>query len=206
MHEHQKRIADAYDKMPHDPNRNAVRHAYNCFCNETVEQFIDIQRGWGWRDQLTLLPWRHAGQPYESSQEMFECLDRGMPLYFFTGGDLPKDHPLAGAVCGVTVAGLCLTYNDCFRAVHDILGHYLTRSSWGPAGEETAYQEHKKWYSPLAQLALQTETQGQNCWVNFGKHLRRQDGSLPVKGDTDYVLPSKRPYAQQKANLISEYL
>lgn len=206
MFDHQKRVADAYEKMPHDPNRTAVQCAYRAFCNETVEQFIEIQTGIGRCRQRAMLPWRGSGQPYKSSQAMFDCLDRGEPLYFFTGGDLPKDHPLAGAVGRVTVAGSFLTYNDCFRAVHDILGHYAIGSSWGPVGEEASYQEHKKWYSPVAQLALRTETQGQNCWVNFGKHLRRPDGSVPIKGEHDYIHPSKRQYAEQKANLINDYL
>jgi hypothetical protein len=46
------------------------------------------------------------------------------------------------------------------------------------------------------------ETLAQNAWVNFGQHLRRDDGSIPKKGDPDYVPPQDRPFGEQKNFLV----
>ena len=57
---------------------------------------------------------------------------------------------------------------------------------------------------PAALPALTSETRDQNSWVNFGPHLRRSDGSLPRKGDPDWIHPAERPFAAQKAGLLPE--
>src|SRR5579859_510263 len=170
MHEKEMAIADAYDRMPHDPNNCFVKAAYKSFCRQTVRQWHCMH--WGtFGKAINARPWDLEGQPYDDSAQMFMHLDRGNSLFFFTGGTLPSDHPLA-AQSGIRRNGVDLTYNDIFRAVHDYFGHYLTRSSFGPKGEERAYQNHLTYYTGLARLALQTETQGQNSWFNYGRHLR----------------------------------
>ena len=65
-----------------------------------------------------------------------------------------------------------------------------------------AYEAHAKTYSPTAQRALFSETMGQNSYVNFGSHLRNEDGKIPKKGEVGYVPLSMRPYAPQKAGLL----
>jgi hypothetical protein len=39
----------------------------------------------------------------------------------------------------------------------------------------------------------------QNCWVNFGPHLRDVHGNLVHPGDPGFIPASARPYATQKA-------
>jgi hypothetical protein len=51
--------------------------------------------------------------------------------------------------------------NDQFRAVHDVFGHALTGSAFDCAGEEAAWRAHRRLLSPLAGVALATETLGQ---------------------------------------------
>ena len=51
---------------------------------------------------------------------------------------------------------------------------------------------------------MTTETRGQNSWVNFNQSLRREDGSMPKKGDPDYVRPQDRPFAEQKIGLLPD--
>jgi len=60
--------------------------------------------------------------------------------------------------------------NDVFRAVHDINGHNLSgRSNFTSEGEQKAFLQHRKMYSPLASKAMFTETAGQTNWTNYSK-------------------------------------
>tara|TARA_R100000805_G_scaffold475_10_gene947 strand:- start:4127 stop:11347 length:7221 start_codon:yes stop_codon:yes gene_type:complete len=59
-------------------------------------------------------------------------------------------------------------------------------------------------FSHDARRAMTTETRGQNSWVNFNQSLRREDGSMPKKGDPDYVRPQDRPFAEQKIGLLPD--
>jgi hypothetical protein len=193
-----KRVADAYDSLRHDPNNPEVARAYQDFKNETLDQW-QFLTGRG----VKFEPWVNEGQPYGSSDQMIADVRDNNHLFFFTGGDMPADHPLAERV-GVEAGGVPLTYNDVFRAVHDYFGHAKEGYQFGPRGEENAYQTHAKMYSEGARRALTTETRGQNSWVNFGPQLRRPDGSMPVAGDADFVPAQARPYAEQKAGLLPE--
>jgi hypothetical protein len=58
--------------------------------------------------------------------------------------------------------------NDMFRAVHDVFGHAGTGRGFDRHGEEAAYQSHASMYSPLARMALATETRGQNAALITG--------------------------------------
>jgi hypothetical protein len=186
-------IADVAQKMPHTPRNENVRRAYAAFIGETVAQWhFLIQHGY------SLKPWRGAGQPYAASWEMIKDVREHKRLYFFTGGDMPSDHPLA-QLTGIIADGIELTANDVFRAVHDIFGHATVECSFGARGEFNATHQHARLYSAKALPAMIGETVYQNAWVNFGAHLRRADGTIPQKGDADYTAPENRPYAQQKA-------
>ena len=88
--------------------------------------------------------------------------------------------------------------NDLFRAVHDIFGHAKEGHQFGPRGEENAWRQHVRMFTQAARSAMTSETRGQNSWVNYGPHLRREDGTLPELGDTDFIHPKDRPYSEQK--------
>lgn len=60
-----------------------------------------------------------------------------------------------------------LTLNEMFRAAHDLFGHGTTGSTFRPGGEEIAYASHSQMMSPLAQMAMLSETRGQNSLVNY---------------------------------------
>lgn len=51
--------------------------------------------------------------------------------------------------------------------MHDVYGHALIGSQFGPQGELAAYMAHRQMLSPLARLALAGETHVQNSLVNF---------------------------------------
>jgi hypothetical protein len=194
-------IADAYEAMQNNPNDTEVKQAYDAFKRETKEQFEHFQ-SLGFK----FIP-QKEGQAYETSKEMADDVADNKTLKFlpteneFGTGDVSLDHPLLEKT-GIVIDGYELSFNDMFRAVHDIAGHAAHGFQFGPLGQTNAYLGHAKTYSPLAQRALFSETMGQNSYNNFGSHLRNEDGKIPKKGEVGFVPLSMRPYAPQKAGLL----
>ena len=187
-------IADAYEKMPHDPANPEVKKSYDALKSEVDQQWDHAQKA-----GIKFEPWDKEGQPYANSQEMRDDVAKNKHLYFFQGGDLPTDHPMAEVDPKTG-----LTFNDKFRAVHDLYGHAAHGYQFGPAGEDAAYRAHSQMFSPEAKPALTTETRGQNSWVNYGPHMRDAEGNILAKGDKGYLSPSMRPFAEQKAGILPE--
>lgn len=100
-----------------------------------------------------------AGEYARPSDMMKDVFGQGR-LNVFEGGDphefLNKTDPATG-----------LTQNEMFRAVHDYYGHAARGATFQPGGEELAYASHSRMLSPLARLALASETRGQNSMVNY---------------------------------------
>ena len=125
--------------------------AYRQLGGEVARQF----------DVLPLQTRYHTGEgEYASPNAMMrDVLARGN-LNVFSGGEphefLSQIDPATG-----------LSQNEMFRAVHDYMGHVVPGSMFGAPGEEVAYAAHAQTLSPLAQLALLSETRGQNSWVNY---------------------------------------
>ncbi len=191
-----RRIADAYESMLHDPADPRVQASYRALTEETKQQWDHLKE-----EGYVLEPWTKEGQPYASSVEMRADVAQNKHLYFFQGGDLPADHPLAQK-SGVRSSAGELTFNDMFRAVHDTFAHAKEGFEFGPRGEESAWREHYMMFTPDARPALTTETRGQNSWVNFGKHLRTPWGTVPQKGELGFTPAGRRPYAEQKAGIL----
>lgn len=192
VHPQAKEIADEYSKLKHDPSDPEVQKSY-----ESLKNDIDAQWEHATADGFKFEPWEKEGQPYANSKEMKKDVDENKHLFFFKGGDIPTDHPLAE-----TDPETGLTYNDKFRAIHDLYGHAAPGTEFGPKGEEAAYKTHAQMFNPESIPALTTETRGQNNWVNFGAHLRDEAGNIPKKGESGYVSPVDRPYADQKAGIL----
>lgn len=190
-----KRVADAYDAMKHEPNAPAVKKSYESMANEVKKQWDYATKEMG----MKLEPWTKEGQPYANSKEMAADVRDNKHLYFFQGGDIKPESPMAKVDKDTG-----LTYNDMFRAVHDLFGHAAHGFEFGPKGEENAYLVHRQMFPAEAIPALTSETRGQNSWVNFGKHLRGASGEVAKKGEEGYVPPAQRPYAEQKVGLLPE--
>lgn len=183
----------AFQDMEHRPRDPEVRAAYAALKAETKAQYDHlVQRG------ARFTPWTKPGQPYSSSKDMQADVVNNRHLYYFPSsrgfggqGDIDEfgDHPLMDPVPGMPG----VVHNDLFRAVHDWFAHAMHGHQFGPKGELRAWHEHARMFSPLARKALTTETHGQNSWVNFGKHLRGDEG------------PLDKPYADQKAGLLPEH-
>lgn len=99
-----------------------------------------------------------------------------------------------------------LLVNDVFRIIHDIFGHAMNGYGFGPIGEDKAWFTHMQMFTLVAAAALTTETRGQNCWVNFGPHMRDKNGKLKRKDNPDFILPQDRPFDDQKMNLLLSFI
>jgi hypothetical protein len=140
--------------------------AYRAMAEEANQQF----------ERLPLRTRYHYGEgEYATPSAMFRDVLGEGNLNVFRGGER---HPFLSDVDPVTT----LTPNEKFRAVHDFLGHVAPGSTFRPGGEEIAYATHAQTMSPLAQLALLSETRGQNSLVNFSPlNIELLNKTAPIK-------------------------
>lgn len=204
-----KAIGDAFEAGEHNPDDPQVREAYEALAQESADQMqalLDAGYTVQFHDNSTE-PYKHAGK-------MVEDLNKNKRLKVFSTehgygekiitDEMRRKDPMLQVSKFKDANGKPMLLNDAFRAVHDFFGHSELGNSFGPAGEEMAWLMHSRMFSPKARRALTTETRGQNSWVNFGPHMRRKDGSIPVAGDPDFVPLDQRSFAEQKAFLLPD--
>lgn len=189
-----KRIADAYDQMKHAPQDPEVVAAYRAMIDEVKAQYqaaieaglkVEIIRG---------------EDPYpEGPKQVLEDLLHNNHLWvyptdsgFGSINDI-TDNPLLEPT-DFMVEGHQMLANDLFRVVHDYFGHGLEGAGFGPSGEENAWQAHMRMFSPSAQLAMTSETRGQNSWVNFGPY-----------GEQNRDNQRETVYADQKVGILPSW-
>lgn len=204
-----KSIADAYDAMENNPNDPEVKAAYEAMAKETKEQYDAITNA-GVKFEI----YEGEGEPYKNSEEMIKDVRDNKHLFVLSTekdfGQNPitdqqrNDNPLLRDSGAKDINGKPLLMNDVFRGVHDFFGHTERGNSFGAVGEENAWDVHARMFTPLARRAMTTETRGQNSWVNFGKQMRNEDGSIKKKGDPGYLSPTERAFAEQKIGLLPE--
>ena len=205
--------------MKHDPNNPEVRAAYEALAKETLEQYKEFAAA-GYKVEI------NNNEPYANSQEMIDDLRNNKRMKIFSTesgfGDTKitdkqrKENPLLRDSGIKDVNGKPLLINDVFRAIHDFYGHAELGNSFGPKGEENAWNIHARMYSPEARKAMTTETRGQNSFVNFSgvndrvNELREQARELRDEGlfaqarkkvDEIYEQIS---FADQKVGLLPE--
>jgi len=169
-------IAAAYDMMKDDPSNPAVRRAYDAMVQETLDQYNWLKNsGIEFKFLRDGMP-----DPYEKSPSMgYRDLVENGRLWVFpteagygdqtgTGFFDASKNPLLRRVGRIGDKPDAVA-NDAFRAVHDAYGHFGPGNPFFRApGEERAWIEHSRMYSPEARGAMTSETRGQNSWVNFG--------------------------------------
>lgn len=190
-------IADAYERMPHDPSDPKVAASYKALADETMQQWQALQ------DSGAKIEFLKPGQadPYPGGpRDALADLRANNHLYVFpseqgfgSGAAAAADNPMLAST-GIKHGDHDLLVNDAFRAVHDYFGHGMEGAHFGPRGEENAWQAHKALFSPDALPALTTETRGQNSWVNFGPH-----------GEANRANPRETIFADQKAGLLPSW-
>lgn len=186
-----KNVADAYEEMKHDPTDPKVAKSYDAFKSETLAQYKQMLKA-GVKPEL------QTDYPYKNPREMHEDVraNNHMAIYpteagFGSGDAAASDHPLMEKA-PVKMGGKDATYNDLFRAVHDYYGHAAEGNGFRANGEYNAWRAHRQMYSEAARGAMDSETLGQNSWVNSGPAAALNKGA----SGADTV------YADQKAGLL----
>ena len=176
-----RRLAQAYDEMPHAPNDPEVKAAYEDLIRQTKAQYDALVKA-GYKFWF-IDPKR---DPYKSPWDAMRDLRASKTMGVFpteagfgntvTGNDT-SGNPLEARVPGLlwhygspTGPRRPVTANDLFRAVHDAFGHGLEGAGFRAQGEENAWQAHARLFTGPALRALTTETRGQNSWLNYGPY------------------------------------
>jgi hypothetical protein len=204
-----KAIADVYEASTDASTDPEVIAAYEAMALETKAQYEYLKRA-GYNVEV----YGENAEPYASSTEMIADLRVNKKIFIYStesgfgtepiSQQMRDTNPLLRDSGIVDSKGTPLLMNDLFRFVHDVFGHAKHGNSFGAIGEENAWAVHSQMYSPQARRVMTSETRGQNSWVNSGKHLRREDGSLPKQGDADFIPPKDRPFADQKNFLFPD--
>ena len=214
-----KRIADAFKAMKNSPNNPKVKAAYAALAKETIAQykaFLDA----GYVVEI------NNEEPYANSQEMIDDLRNNKRIKIFSTesgfGEKAitdkqrRENPLLANTEFKDVNDQPMLVNDLFRAVHDFFGHAELGNSFGPKGEENAWNVHARMFSPEARKAMTTETRGQNSYVNFSgvndriEALReqarklRQEGKEQEAQDVVQKIYEEMSFADQKIGLLPE--
>lgn len=181
--ERARRIAKAYEDMPHAPNDPAVREAYENLVRQTTAQYRALEAAgykfWFFDESND----PYAGNPWNAMRDLRD--NRTMAVFATEAGygdgkgagdyDV-ADNPLLadtgimwpyGSLDGPKKRVLA---NDLFRAVHDTFGHGLEGAGFRAQGEENAWQAHVRLFTGSAVGAITSETRGQNSWLNYGPH------------------------------------
>jgi hypothetical protein len=156
--EYKQRVFEAYKRrMPKvvaDAKNydDLLARSYAQLGKETKQQFDSLPVNMSFH--------RNGEGNYNSSKQMLNDIFNNRHLYVFQGGD---PHDFLNEVDPKTG----LNTNEMFRAVHDFYGHAVHGNQFGPKGEEEAWAAHGGMFSPLARLAMSSETRGQNSFVNY---------------------------------------
>jgi hypothetical protein len=149
---YKSKYPELFEKLGIENYKDFVIKSYSELAKEANAQFESLP---------IKIEFHDGDQNYESSAEMLDDVHNFGHLWVYKGGE---DHPLLGSK---TADENGITANDKFRAVHDYFGHSVEGYQFGKDGEENAWIEHSKMFSPLAQMTLSTETRAQNSFVNY---------------------------------------
>jgi hypothetical protein len=190
-------IGAAYDMMAHDPDNPAVKRAYDAMIQETMDQYEALKStGIDFKFLREGMKDPYARSPAMGYQDMVENGRLWVfPTDFGFGTSASFDPALNPLLKNVGRVGdkPDAVANDAFRAVHDAFGHFGPGNPFFRApGEERAWIEHSRMYSPDARGAMTSETRGQNSWLNYGPYGRQNRTAL----GSDTV------FADQKTGLL----
>jgi hypothetical protein len=199
------RISDAYEAMKDNSSDPLTKASYAAMIKETMAQYHAAKAA-GFKAEF----WDPQTQedPYHASPRLAtEDIKNNNHMFVFPtdsgyGSDGPitaeqiKTNPLLQP-SGETWNGIPVTVNDIFRAVHDYFGHAKEGVGFRADGEENAWRSHAAMYSPLARMAMTSETRGQNSWLNFN----------PVSGERNRKARTKNStFADQKVGILPHWV
>ena len=197
-----RRIAQAFEDMPHDFNNPEAKASYEAMANETMAQWQHIKKSGlqvefippGMPDPYAASP-RLATEDIKNNNHMWVFpTDSGYGETGITKSEEAQNPMLRRT--GEDISGKDARVNDIFRIVHDYFGHAKEGVGFRADGEENAWRSHAAMYSPLARKAMTTETRGQNSWLNYGPH-----GEANRKAKTPDTV-----FADQKFGLLPDWV
>ena len=194
------KLADAYDKAPHEPSNTAVSKAYSSLVAETKSFFNALN--------VTVVPWRENGQPYLNQRELIDDMaDNGQVKMRLSNDLFPphpsrRNHPMQEPSGFTTEDGSSLSNGDLLRVVAEAYGYAPVGAVPSMLGDYRAYSTIKDMYSPQGQRALATEMLAHSAWQNTGPKMRLTDGSIASPDALGFVPPNMREFAEQKATLL----
>jgi hypothetical protein len=183
-----KRLAQAYEQMPHAPNDPFVRAAYRSLIQQTTDQYRALTDA-GYRfyffdasnDPYQGNPW-NAMRELRADQTMGVFSTRagfGSSDLDVSSNPLLEDTGITWPVGSLDSAERApVLANDLFRAVHDAFGHGLEGAGFRARGEENAWQAHSRLFTGPALAALTSETRGQNSWLNYGPNAEKNQNAI----------------------------
>jgi len=198
--ERAKLIAAAYERMQNNPDDPKVKAAYEAMIEETLAQYNAIKdSGINFTFLRGDMTDPYAETPALGYKDIVENKNLTVfPTDFGYGTDPNFDasaNPLLTSVGRIGDKDDAVA-NDAFRIVHDVFGHMGSGNpQFRNKGEERAWLQHSRMFSPEARGAMTTETRGQNSWVNFGPEANRNLGA----SGADTI------YADQKVGLMPDW-
>ena len=179
-----RRIAAAYEAMSDNPDDPLTKASYSALAKETMAQY-QAAKAAGFKAEF----WHPGKQddPYKASPRLaVEDVRNNHHMWVYptyagygsgeiTDEDVKKNPMLQGT--GEHWNGIPVTVNDVFRAIHDYYGHAKEGVGFRADGEENAWRAHASMFSPLARMAMTSETRGQNSWLNYGPHGEANRGA-----------------------------
>jgi hypothetical protein len=203
-----KRLADAYEAMPHAPQDPKVKAAFANLIKQTTAQYQALADA-GYKFWFTDLSKpdnaEYLASPWNAMRDIRANQQMGIfPTNEGYGSDSdfkPENNPMladtgikwpSGGIDGPLKPVLA---NDLFRAVHDAFGHGLEGAGFRAQGEENAWQAHARLFTGSALAAITSETRGQNSWLNYGPH-----GEANQKASIENTV-----FADQKTGLLPEW-
>jgi hypothetical protein len=196
--ERAKRLAYAFELMKNEPGNPMVKKSYEALTDQTMKQYEALKKA-GYKFDFMPGGKDVYGNPRNAINDIVTNKHLSVfPTESGFGGTRANpalaENPLLQSI-GESWNGKPVLANDVFRAVHDVMGHAKHGVGFRAAGEENAYQAHRRMFSPEAIPALTSETRGQNSWVNFG----------PLGQLNKQASPGMTQYAEQKAGLLPEW-
>ena len=195
-----KLIAAAYERMKNNPDDPEVKKAYEALIEETMAQYDALKEtGINFTFLKPNMPDPYAASPALGYKDVVENKNLTVfPTDFGYGSDAAFDasrNPMLTKVGRVGDKDDAVA-NDAFRVVHDTFGHLGSGNpQFRSAGEERAFLQHMRMYTPEARRAMAAETRGQNSLVNFG----------PFANQNRAASGADTIYADQKVGVMPDW-
>ncbi|MGA1271341.1 MAG: hypothetical protein ACO3V7_07265 [Burkholderiaceae bacterium] len=184
----------SYDRVMPDVLQKAKVKSYDDLLEKSYLQLAKEVKSQFDSLPISMSYYRGGEGNYKSSKEMFEDIDKRGHMFVYQGGE---PHDFLGSVDPDTG----LSYNEMFRAVHDYFGHAVHRNQFGPVGEETAWAAHSQMFSPLARIAMSSETRGQNSLVNYSPLNAELKNSI-LEADAEIAAAQQYGYDEKTLNRL----